>query len=81
MQNGVIGKVEKPIAKSRLKTNKGGVNMKILKNLVLVALAIIIVSIIIQCQKAQRQSSVIPETLEKGQHKQVYYDYINYMNK
>jgi uncharacterized lipoprotein YehR (DUF1307 family) len=54
--------------------------MKILKSAIMLLLATMCVLTIVQCQKEQRRPITVPDELEKGQHKQVYYDYYTYYN-
>lgn len=44
------------------------------------AIGVIIATVIINCQNAQRRCNIEPEVLGAGQHKQVYYEYQDYMN-
>ena len=56
--------------------------MKNLKtNIITILIAGVLILGIIKCQKAQRKCNIEPEVLGIGQHKEVYYQYQDYMNK
>lgn len=50
-------------------------------NIITLLVAGILALGIIKCQEAQRKCNIEPEMLEMGQHKEVYYQYHNYINK
>lgn len=53
---------------------------KIIENIIVVGVASILLVFIINCQESQRRCNIEPEILEAGQHKEVYYQYQDYMN-
>lgn len=56
--------------------------MKNLKtNIITLLIAGVLTLGIIKCQEAQRKCNIETEVLGIGQHKEVYYQYQEYMNK
>lgn len=54
---------------------------KLKENIIIILVAGIIALGIIKCQEAQRKCKIEPEVLGIGQHKEVYYQYQDYINK
>lgn len=56
--------------------------MKELKqNILIFLVALILVTLLIKSQKAQRRCNIEPEVLGIGQHKEVYYQYQDYLKE